>query len=136
MRNYIFLLLILFVSCHEEPKQFVCGTCEDQIHAAAHNPDTLSCNGKVLFRAHCASCHFATTKRSTGPGLNGALDRIPGGNWKYEFIRNPDSVIKSGDGYAVAIFEESNKMQHGKFPQLTNEEIDAILDYCNASHCQ
>ena len=136
MRSFILLLLLFIVSCHEEPKQFVCGTCEDQKHTAARHPDTLSCNGKELFRAKCASCHNATTKKATGPGLHGVLGRIPGGNWKYEFIRNADSVIKTGDGYAVAIFEEYNKTQHGKFPHITNQEIDAILDYCNASHCR
>lgn len=136
MRYLVFVLLAIgLLSCHEEPRQFVCGTCEKQMHDTAMLNDSKNCNGKTLFKAYCASCHTSTTKKTTGPGLQGVLDRIPGGNWKYEFIRNADSVIKSGDGYAVAKFEEYNHTQHTRFPNLANEEIDAILEYCNAAPC-
>lgn len=88
-------------------------------------------DGKGLFKANCASCHNASEVRSTGPGLKDVLGRIPGGDWKYSWIRNSLKLIASGDGYAVAKFAEYNKSIMTSFPQLDNEQIDAILEYAN-----
>ncbi len=88
-------------------------------------------DGKTLFKQNCASCHTATEKNSTGPGLKGVLDRIPGGDWKYDWVHNSQKMIAAGDGYAVAKFQEYNKTLMTPFPQLTNEQIDAILDYAH-----
>lgn len=88
-------------------------------------------DGKGLFKQNCASCHNASSKPSTGPGLAGVLDRIPGGDWKYNWVHNPQKVIASGDGYAVAKFIEFNKSAMTAFPNLTKEEIDAILAYAH-----
>ncbi len=88
-------------------------------------------DGKALFKANCAACHNASEKKSVGPGLMGALDRIPGGDWKYNWVHNSQKVIGGGDGYAVAKFAEFNKSVMTPFPALTNEEIDAILDYAS-----
>lgn len=132
MRKLIFILLIIFsVSCEEKEKKFVCGTCEEQMRNLDTVKESKNLTGKALFKANCASCHHASQVKSVGPGLKGALDRIPGGDWKYHFIRNADSVIKSGDAYANAIFIEYNKTQQQRFPNLTNNQIDSILDYCN-----
>ncbi len=149
MRYFIFLLLIIgFSSClnnqwedhvargdtgsvthGDHKKENGIAPCGNNIK---HNIDS---EGSTLFNAKCSSCHNASSRASTGPGLMNVLNRIPGGDWKYHFIRNADSVIKSGDGYAVAKFEEYNRIQHTRFPNLKNEEIDAILEYCNASPC-
>lgn len=91
--------------------------------------DSTAVDGKALFKAKCASCHNASSKNSTGPGLMGVLDRIPGGDWKYDWVHNSPKVIASGDAYAVAKFNEYNKTAMTPFPQLTNAEIDAILAY-------
>ncbi|MEO5644163.1 MAG: c-type cytochrome [Bacteroidia bacterium] len=88
-------------------------------------------DGKALFKANCASCHNASEKKSTGPGLKEVLSRIPGGDWKYNWVHNSAKVIASGDGYAVARFQEFNKSIMTPFPQLKNEEIDAILAYAD-----
>jgi cytochrome c2 len=131
-RNLIFILLIILsVSCEEKEKKFVCGTCEDQMRNLDTVKESKNLMGKALFKANCASCHNASQVKSIGPGLSGVLDRIPTGDWKYHFIRNADSVIKSGDAYANAKFEEYNKSIQTPFPNLTNAQIDSILDYCN-----
>lgn len=88
-------------------------------------------DGKGLFKANCASCHNASEVRSTGPGLKDVLGRIPGGDWKYNWIHNSQKLIASGDGYSVAKFAEYNKSIMTSFPQLDNEQIDAILEYAN-----
>ena len=88
-------------------------------------------DGKALFKANCASCHNASEKKSTGPGLQGVLDRIPGGDWKYDWVHNSQKVIASGDGYAVAKLKEYNGTAMTPFPQLSNDQIDAILAYAH-----
>ena len=90
-------------------------------------------DGKALFKANCASCHYASDKRGTGPGLKGVLGRIPGGDWKYNWVRNSSKIIASGDPYAVNRFNEFNKTSMTSFPALTNEQIDEILTYVDAS---
>lgn len=88
-------------------------------------------DGRMLFKTNCASCHTASEKRSTGPGLKGVLDRIPGGDWKYIFVRDHDSLFNAGDPYAVQLHAsyKSYPYSGARFPQLTNDEIDAILLY-------
>jgi cytochrome c2 len=93
--------------------------------------DISAIDGKALFKTNCQSCHSASSKRSTGPGLRGVLDRIPAGNWKYDYIHNPSALILKGDPYANKIFNDYNKTTMTAFPQLSNAEIDAILMYIN-----
>ncbi len=88
-------------------------------------------DGKKLFKANCSSCHTATDKKITGPGLKGVLDRIPSGDWKYNWVRNSAEVIKSGDAYAAKILAENGGAAMTAFPRLSNEEIDAILDWAH-----
>jgi mono/diheme cytochrome c family protein len=85
-------------------------------------------DGQALFKGNCASCHTATDTPSTGPGLKGVLERIPGGNWRYDWIHNADQLVASGDPYAITI-QQNYKGAQTHFPQLTNEEIDAVLAY-------
>jgi len=89
--------------------------------------------GKALFNANCAACHKLDSK-STGPMLRNiearlaeeeGLDR----EWLYKWIKNSSALIKSGDPYAVKVFEANNKSVMTAFPQLTNAEIDNILAY-------
>lgn len=88
-------------------------------------------NGEALFKANCASCHTATSKDGTGPGLKGVYGRIPGGDWKYNWVHNSTAVINSGDAYAVQRFNDFKKSTMTAFPQLSNAQIDAILDYAD-----
>lgn len=94
-------------------------------HSFAAPPD-----GKALFKANCTACHTATDKNGTGPGLKGVLGRIPGGDWKYDWVHNSSALIKSGDAYATAIYAQY-KTSMNAFPALTNEQIDAILAYAD-----
>lgn len=91
------------------------------------NPD-----GKALFKANCASCHYANDKKSTGPGLKGVLNRIPTGDWKYKWVRNSQALIKSGDAYSNILNKQYNGSVMTLFPSLKNEEIDAILNYASS----
>jgi cytochrome c2 len=88
-------------------------------------------DGKALFKANCASCHSASSKRGTGPGLMGVLSRIPGGDWRYNWVHNSSAMVASGDAYANKIFADFNKTTMTGFPQFGKAEIDAILAYAD-----
>lgn len=89
-------------------------------------------DGKALFTTNCASCHHPV-KESTGPALAGAMDRVPSKEWMYDWVKNSAKVISSGDKYANDIYNKYNKVAMTAFPNLTNEEIDAIFAYVESA---
>lgn len=87
-------------------------------------------DGKALFNAKCASCH-AIDKQLVGPALKGVEDRWDDRKMLYEWVRNSAAVIKKGYPRAVAVYTEYNKVQMTAFPELKDQDIDAILTYIN-----
>ncbi|HNQ26322.1 MAG TPA: cytochrome c3 family protein [Aquaticitalea sp.] len=91
--------------------------------------------GKALFNANCAACH-KMDKPMTGPPLRNIeallADKGKDKKWIFEWIRNSPAVIKSGDAYAVALFDEWNKTAMTPFPQLSDEDLEDILAYTSA----
>lgn len=87
-------------------------------------------DGEALFNANCSSCHTTTKRATTGPGLAGVLDRIPGGNWRYDYVHNSSAVHMSGDPYAAKL-REQYKTAMTSFPMLSNADIDAILMFAD-----
>ncbi|MFA5556961.1 MAG: c-type cytochrome [Flavobacteriaceae bacterium] len=83
--------------------------------------------GKALFNTHCAACHHLD-KKMTGPALRGLTERLDN-EWLHKWIRNSAEMVKSGDAYAVKIFEEYNGSPMTAFPQLSDADIDNILAY-------
>ena len=66
--------------------------------------------GKQLFKDNCAACHNRNMKSVlVGPALGGVKER-----WKnndaniYDFIRNSEAVINSGNNYAKNLFINNN----------------------------
>ena len=89
--------------------------------------------GKSLFNANCAACH-KLDKASTGPYLRNIEQRLADEEgldreWLYSWIKNSSAMIKSGDPYAVKVYEENQKKAMTAFPHLSNEDIDNILAY-------
>lgn len=90
--------------------------------------------GHTLFISHCSSCH-KTVQDFTGPALKGAKSRWAGKGNIYDYVRNSQAVIKSGNEYAIALFNEWNKSVMPAV-DLTDVEIDAIfhwVDYTRSS---
>ncbi|MEN8815563.1 MAG: cytochrome c [Nonlabens sp.] len=83
--------------------------------------------GEFLFKTNCASCH-KRYKKAVGPALYGVTERRDQ-EWLYKWIINSAQLIKSGDAQAVAIYNEYNQSNMNAFPQLSNEDIDAILSW-------
>jgi cytochrome c551/c552 len=90
------------------------------------NIQALAADGEALFKANCASCH-KPDKDFTGPALKGARDREPSKTWVYNWVHNSTLVIQT-DAYAKGLYA-TWKAQMTAFPNLKNEEIDAILKY-------
>jgi len=91
-------------------------------------PAIAAPDGKALFMSNCASCHNPL-KESTGPALQNIDKSFPNKEWGYKWIHNSSALIAAGDKTAVDIYNKYNKTQMTAFPQLSNEEIDAILKY-------
>lgn len=89
--------------------------------------DPKVAQGKKLFKANCAACHKMEGKL-IGPPLKGITDKRDR-EWLHAWIRDSSGLIKSGDKDAIAIFEEYNKMPMMGFPQLSEDDIDAMLAY-------
>ena len=87
-------------------------------------------NGERLFRSYCAPCHHPTRKL-IGPPLKDARKRVPTKDWIYRWVRNPDALLKQREPYAYKLFEEYNYNRQTAFPDLSDQEIDAILDFCD-----
>jgi mono/diheme cytochrome c family protein len=85
-------------------------------------------DGKALFSTNCASCHNPY-KDATGPALNGVSGRVPSKEWLYKWIHNSSAVIATGDKYANDLYNKWGKQVMTQFPQLSTEEIDAIIAY-------
>ena len=110
---------------------------QDEVAEVAVEAETSSggdpVKGKSLFNQNCAACH-ALDRKMTGPALRNVEVRLAEDEgldkeWLYSWIKNSPGMIKSGDAYAVKIYNEYNQAAMTAFPTLSNEDIDDILAY-------
>ena len=90
-------------------------------------PNMLAEEGKALFTNRCAACHNVN-KTLTGPALAG-VDQRHSIAWITTFVRSSQTVIKSGDKEAVALFEKFNKITMPDHSDLTEGDIKGIVEY-------
>jgi mono/diheme cytochrome c family protein len=88
--------------------------------------------GKSLFQQNCQSCH-ALDKPLTGPALRGFTNRGPWGDREeiYKWIKNPAAYM-ANDPYTKGLQQQYGAIMSA-FPQLTHEQIDAIVEYTNSA---
>ncbi len=124
-----FLLFILVISLSSTYAQDETTTAEAATEKASESPVPGGdpTKGKELFNSLCAACHKPYSD-AVGPALHGVTERREM-EWLYEWIKNSQALIKSGDQQAVALYEEWNKVAMNAFPQLSNQDIDDILSY-------
>ena len=84
--------------------------------------------GKAIFQDNCARCH-SLTKDITGPALKGVKSRVTDNKLLHDWVRNPAAVIKSGNPYFNNLKDKFGGIMMSSFPELTDAEIDAVLDY-------
>ncbi|MEJ7676628.1 MAG: cytochrome c [Segetibacter sp.] len=58
--------------------------------------------GKTIFTNRCAACHNVN-KELAGPALSGIDKRRPI-DWIIKFVHSSQAVVKSGDTYAVNLY--------------------------------
>lgn len=95
-----------------------------------YNDHAIAQDGEKLFKQNCASCH-KPDKDMTGPALKGARQRWIDNSSEekmYDWVRNSQAVVASGDAYANSLFTKWNKSVMTA-QNLTNEQIDAVLEY-------
>ena len=87
--------------------------------------------GEQLFNQVCVACHTINKGKLIGPDLANVQQRRPE-EWIIRFVRSSQSVIKSGDAYAIARFEEFNNipMPDNNF---TDAQILNIISYIAAN---
>ena len=86
--------------------------------------------GKSLFLRHCSICH-ALEHELIGPAMVSIPQKRPL-PWLIDFIRNSQKVIKSGDEYAVNLYENYDRVIMPAFEFLSDDEILAILGYIHS----
>jgi len=105
---------------------YACGS--GSTSTSTENSGTEASSAETIFRSKCALCHdFKSDK--IGPALAGAP-----GRWKDQaqlarFIRHSQEVIKSGDPYAIDLFNKWHKSEMPAFPELSDAEIKALIEY-------
>ncbi len=92
-------------------------TIEERVH-----------DGQKLFKANCASCHRVEGKL-LGPGLANSWERWESQQKLISWVHNSQEMIKSGDPYAVELFNEYNKSIMSPFPHLSEEQVINIMEY-------
>jgi cytochrome c551/c552 len=135
----IILLLAIIITIEilnrqEEPEHFYCGVKSppqqyDSIMEPIHDI------GGQLFKENCKACH-KLFEDAVGPSLSGITSRRPK-KWLYAFVKNSDSLIRSGDTMAINIYTKYGKCIMTSFPTFTESEIDSIFIYIESvSHVQ
>ncbi|MEO8761983.1 MAG: cytochrome c3 family protein [Bacteroidia bacterium] len=90
-------------------------------------------DGKTVFKQNCAVCHALTDQKLTGPGLLGIADRAPKGDWLFNWVKNNEKVIKSGDAYASKILKENGGAAMTVFEgTISDDDIKAVIEYVKA----
>ena len=113
------------VPVSEEP-QFFCGVVDNQSNPSVSSSEQVQ--GEILFKNNCSTCHATTDEILVGPGLKGIAKRRPI-DWIVKWVNNPQKIIKSGDNYAVNLYEKFNRTDMTAYPNLKREEIVTIIAY-------
>lgn len=86
--------------------------------------------GEQLFSQQCAMCHTVGRGKLVGPDLANVQNRRTE-EWILKFVDSPQSVIKSGDSTANALFNQYKIVMPDH--QLTTNEIKSIIAYIKAN---
>ncbi|MEM1319672.1 MAG: cytochrome c [Bacteroidota bacterium] len=94
-------------------------------------------HGKKLFKNNCAQCHNRNMRDVlSGPALVGVEDR-----WSdypredlYSWIRNSQKMIYDQHPRALVLGKEWDFAVMNAFPDLSDEDIEALLAYINRKY--
>jgi mono/diheme cytochrome c family protein len=123
---FVLVLIVVAISCNNNSSNK-----NNDVTTTTPAGDKVKPDGEQLFKINCSQCH-QPTQNSTGPALKAATDRWKDKALLYEYVKNSQSVIAK-DPYAKALFAKWNGTVMQPFPQLSNDDIDAIFEYCNTA---
>lgn len=83
--------------------------------------------GKSIFQSRCAACHNIN-KTLTGPALAG-IDQRRSMDWIVDFVHSSQTVIKSGDKDAIALFKQFNNIPMPDHKDLSEAQIKNVVEY-------
>jgi mono/diheme cytochrome c family protein len=99
----------------------------DYIESVDSLPKKISA-GKILYLKKCASCHGVFTSNDGAlQTLAGIESKWPDKKELFAFIRNPEQVMKT-NSYVKELRKKYGSTMTS-FPDMTDDEIQAILDY-------
>lgn len=84
-------------------------------------------DGEMMFKSFCSACHTISKGKLVGPDLADVHTRRTD-DWLVEFIKSSQTMIKSGDETAVALFKEYNQSVMPD-PAYSVEQIKSIIAY-------
>ena len=88
---------------------------------------SMANEGQDLFNKTCAPCHTIGKGRLVGPDLKNISEKRTQ-DWLIPYIQSSQTVIKSGDIDAVAIYEEFNSLLMPDQP-LDAGQVVSIINY-------
>jgi mono/diheme cytochrome c family protein len=94
----------------------------------SHQKGTYSPEGQALFQAKCQKCHLMD-RQMTGPALEGVRNRWADTVSLYQWIKDSQGFLETGDKYANELFEYYNHSIMPAHPELSDEDIALILQY-------
>ena len=103
-----------------------CQTKPDENESAIATDSATIAVGQSLFKQDCSACHNFYSD-GIGPQLAGVTVSL-GPAWLRTFIKDPKSVIDSGDSTAKAHVEKFKTIMPS-FGHYTDDKIDAILAF-------
>ncbi|WP_169337661.1 PQQ-dependent sugar dehydrogenase [Segetibacter koreensis] len=109
---------------------FYCSAC-NSVNSANNNisTDSVTINkGEISFNQHCSGCHNFS-QDGIGPQLGGLTTKVSA-EWIEHFIKDPQSVIKSGDERAKQLYKKYRTFMPS-FPTFTNDELNQIVSFLN-----
>jgi mono/diheme cytochrome c family protein len=90
---------------------------------------TTASAAENIFKEKCSMCHNINEDK-IGPALAGTWLRWGKDAEKLKaFIKNSQAYINTGDPYATKLYEKWNRSNMPAFPNLTDKELDALVEY-------
>ncbi len=89
------------------------------------NPVAIE-KGNSLFALHCVACHNFN-QDGIGPRLGGVTDMVSK-DYVFKFIKNPQSIIQSGDNRAQSLFDKYHTVMPS-FEHLPQDDIESLIAY-------
>jgi mono/diheme cytochrome c family protein len=121
--HYLLMILFFLAACNNTPQQ---NTGQSTTVEAGQQ---INAAGEQLFKVKCMQCHLPA-RDFAAPALAGVEKRWKDKALLYAFVKNSQEVIAK-DKYAADLFEKWKQAPMLPFPDLSNADIDAILEYCN-----